>query len=409
MPYLNNPVSIGSTQPDQDGKHKLSARLLPFVAVLISCSLYVAHTFFGGGNEHLIMDSLAYLQISSGQSVGVPFDIRILAPTLAALTAGITGLSVSAAFKILTSVALLGSLLILKRLLNHRGSSWQWQTAVLLALGCSLAVTFGFTPILVDPFLLLVTCLTIVALDAGKLIPALVLTCVAVLTKEFGLFLAPIWSFYSYRRGYRRFALGGMVAPIATFVILLVVRHSDVGGTFMGWRAYAYHYLFDYQLSVLRLRGPMNYVMLLYVGAWCGVWPTILVASMWIRSRFTRSAGVDLYRIGFLVLLICLPLLLLGDWSRNLIVLVPFASLVAARHPLAGDRYFVWLVAIGGLATALARPLHSDSPTPQLIVVGVTIVSLISSLLIAAKIVRFVMATSSESLDTNAAGSAVLA
>lgn len=337
---------------------------------------------------------MAYLQISSGQSAGVPFDIRILVPTLAAYTAGITGLSVSATFNTLTSLALLGSLLILKRLLNQVGSSWQWQTAVLLAFGCSLAVTFGYTPILVDPFLLLVTCLTVIGLDGGKLIAALVLTCVAVLTKEFGLFLAPVWSFYAYRRGYRIFALAGLVAPIATFVILLVARHSDAGSTFMGWRPYAYHYLFDYQLSVLRLRGAMSYVKLLYMGAWCGVWPTILVASMGIRSRFPLSAGVDVYRIGFVVSLICLPLLLPGDWSRNLIVLVPFASIVAASHPLASDRYFVGLVAIGGFTTALARPFHGDSPTPQGIVLTVTILSLLSSILIVTKIVRFIASTS---------------
>src|SRR5262249_18565791 len=163
--------------------------LIPWLAVMVSSSVYTAHSFWGAGSSHRILDSWAYLEISASQSAGVPFDIRILVPWLAAHIASFSGFSVSSAYNLLTSLALLGSLLIVRQLLAKRGSSWQWQTAVLLAFGCSLAVTFGYTPILVDPFLLLVTCLTIVTLDGGKLIVALALTCVAVLTKEFGLFL----------------------------------------------------------------------------------------------------------------------------------------------------------------------------------------------------------------------------
>src|SRR5262249_44358942 len=227
------------------------------------------------------------------------------------------------------------------------------------------------TPTLVDPFLLFVTCLTIAALDNGKLLVALGLTCVAVLTKEFGLFLAAVWAFYAYRSGYRRLVWVGLMAPIATLVILLVVCHSQAPGPFIGWRPYAYHYLFDYQLSVLRLRGVTIYVKLLYMGAWCGLWPTFLVATMCIRDRFMRSAATDVFRIGTVVLLICLPLLLLGDWSRNLIVLVPFSCIVAATHPLASDRYFIWLIAIGGLTTALARPFHGE-PIPTAFMVSMS-------------------------------------
>lgn len=366
----------------------------PWLALIISTALYLAHSLWGGGSSHLILDSWAYLQISSGQPAGVPFDTRILVPSLAAFIAGVTGLSVPAAFNILTSLALLVSLLILKQRLNQRGSSWGWQTAVLLAFGCSLAVTFGYTPILVDPALLLVACLTIIALDAGKLVVALVLTCVAVFTKEFGLFLGPIWALYAYSRALRRLAWAGLLAPIVTLVIVVLLHRSDAAVGFLGWKPYAFHYLFDYQLSVLRLRGLTSYAKLLYMGSWCALWPIVIVATMSIRSGSMRSAGIDVYRIGFVVLLVCLPLLLLGDWSRNLIVLVPFASIVAASHPLASDRYFVSLVAIGGFTTALARPFHGDSPTPQGIVLTVTILSLISSILILRKIVGFIASTS---------------
>jgi hypothetical protein len=215
-----------------------------------------------------------------------------------------------------------------------------------------------------------------------------------VLTKEFGLFLGPIWAFYAYRRGLGKLAWAGLIAPIVTLVIVLLLRRSDAALAFFGWRPYAFHYLFDYQLSVLRLRGLTDYTKLLYMGWWCALWPSILVATMCLRSGSMGSRGIDVYRIGFAVLLVCLPLLLLGDWSRNLIVLVPFASVVAASHPLARDRFFVGLFAIGGFTTALARPFHGDSPTPQGIVVTVTILSLISSILILTKIVRFIASTS---------------
>ncbi|HKA23136.1 MAG TPA: hypothetical protein VKN18_33015 [Blastocatellia bacterium] len=375
-----------------------SARVFPAVAVTIACLLYAIHSFFGGGNEHRILDSWAYLQISDGQSAGVPFDIRVLVPWLAAHTAILSGLSVSAAYNLLTSLALLGSLLILKQLLTQRGSSWQWQTAVLLAFGCSLAVTFGYTPILVDPFLLLVTCLTIVALVKGKLVAALVLTCVAVLTKEFGLFLVPVWAFYTYRLGYRKSACVGLLAPIAIFVVVVLVRHSDAPAVFPGWKPYAYHYLFDYQLSVLRLRGLSSYLKLLYMGAWCGLWPTSLLAAMCILDRSIRSTAIGVYRIGLAVLLVSLPILLPGDWSRNLIVLVPFSSIVAAKHPLARDRYFIGLIAIGGLTTALARPFHGE-PLPAALMISMTAFSLISSVMIAIKLVQYTFWSSRLEID----------
>jgi len=379
---------------------KTTATLNKFIlwlAVIVSISAYVAHSFWGGGSQHRILDSFAYLQISAGQSAGVPFDIRILVPWLAANIAIFTGLSISAAYNLLTSLALLGSLLILKQILTERGSSWQWQTAVLLAFGCSFAVTFGYTPILVDPFLLLVTCLTVVALDRRKLAAALVLSCLAVLTKEFGLFLVPVWALYTYRLGYRKSACVGMLAPIAIFVVVVLVRHSDAPAVFPGWKPYAYHYLFDYQLSVLRLRGLSSYLKLLYMGAWCGLWPTLLLGAFCILDRSDRLAA-DVYRIGLAVLLISLPILLPGDWSRNLIVLVPFSSIVAAKHPLARDRYFVGLIAIGGLTTALARPFHGE-PLPAGLTISMMAFSLISSVMIVIKLVHYTFWSSRLEID----------
>ena len=373
-------------------------KVLPWLAILISCVLYAAHFFLGGGINHFILDSAAYLQVASGEPSGVPFDIRILTPFSSALIARVSGISIPAAFQLLTPSVLFASLLILRRCIKKRDGSPEWQAAVLLAFGCSLAVTFGYTPILVDPTLLLIVCITVSALDSGRLLLALALACLAVFTKEFGLFLGIVWSLYVYRLGYRRLALAGLTAPIATLLILLVVRHSDVAGTFIGWRPYAFHYLFDYQLMVLRLRGPMSYTKLLYMGAWCGIWPVLLVATLGIRSRSVQSAVSDVFRIGLFISLLCLPLLLLGDWSRNLIVVVPFASVVASGHPLARDRHFVLLLATGGLSTALARPFHGE-PQAIAVLLPITAVSVISAGIMLFKLFQCCISTSSLPID----------
>src|SRR5262249_27600306 len=156
----------------------------------------------GGGSAHRILDSSAYLQISNGEQVSVPFNTRIVTPLLARLIASVAGLSPSAAFQVLTPITLLASLLLLSEAIRKRGGSATWQAGVLLAFGCSLAVTFGYTPVLADPMLLLLVCLTIAALDAGHLAVALSLACLAALTKEYGVVLGLVWSSHAYRRGF---------------------------------------------------------------------------------------------------------------------------------------------------------------------------------------------------------------
>lgn len=373
-------------------------RSLPWLAVIFSSALYAAHFFFGGGSGHLILDSFAYLQLSDGQQTAVPFNTRILTPLLAKLVAYASGLSTSTAFKLLTPAELLTSLFVLRGFIRKRGGSAEWQAAVLLAFGCSLAVTFGYTPILVDPTFLLLTCLTIAALDAGHLLAALALACIAALTKEFGLFLVPIWSFYAYRQGFRKFAYAGLIVPVAPLLIVLFVRQSSAGVGFPGWPTYASHLMFEYQLSVFRLRAPGGYAKLLYMGSWCGLWPVLFISTYSVFSRLIKRARVSADQIAFAVLLTGLPVLLLGDWSRNLIILVPFACIVAAAHPLTRERYFALLLAVGGLSTALARPFHSETPLPHLLMLTMTAISVVSSLLIGIKILRFAPSSSGPQL-----------
>jgi hypothetical protein len=382
------------------GEEGALGRVLPRFSIAICSAVYSAHYFLGGGRGHLILDSWAYLGLSHGEQAAVPFNTRIATPFLAALIAAATGLSTSAAFKLLSPAALLASLLILQGLIRRRGGSAEWQAAVLLAFGCSLAVTFGYTPILVDPTFLLLTCLILAVLDAGHLAAALVLACIAALTKEFGLVLAPIWSFYAYRRGFRKFAYAGLIVPAATLLIVLFARQSSAGVGFPGWSTFASHLVFEYQLSVFRQRGPGDYAKLVYMWSWCGLWPVFFISTYSVISRLIKRARVSADQMAFAVLLTGLPVLLLGDWGRNLIIMVPFACIVATAHPLARDRRFALLLAVGGLSTALARPFHSEAPPPYLLTLVMTIVSAASSLAIGMILLWYAHSSGARELDS---------
>ncbi len=104
------------------GALELKKRAIIWAALVFVSGLYAFH-FFEGGREKIITDSLAYLQLSEGQAVGVPFNMRILKPSLASLLASLTGLSTWEAFQILTPVEVLLSLLLLAALLRNRGAS----------------------------------------------------------------------------------------------------------------------------------------------------------------------------------------------------------------------------------------------------------------------------------------------
>jgi hypothetical protein len=93
--------------------------------------------------------------------------------------------------------------------------------------------------------------------------------------------------------------------------------------------------------------------------------------------------------IVFTVMLFGLPVLLLGDWGRSLLIIVPFASAVATRHEITGNRRFVALIAIGGVSTAMARPFHGGFLIPEALTIAMTITSIASSVLIGFQILRF--------------------
>src|SRR5262249_28684864 len=134
------------------------------------------------------------------------------------------------AFELLTALELLASLMLIATILRRRGATPQWQAAVLLAFGCSLAVTFGYTPVLVDPLALLLVCLTIATVDRGYLAPALMFACLAALTKEYLILLGPVWAYHVYRRGHSRLAVAG--APMPVLVLLGAVMTFPAGSVF---------------------------------------------------------------------------------------------------------------------------------------------------------------------------------
>jgi len=363
-------------------------RGLAWFALFFSSGLYAAHFFLGGGLGHRILDSWAYLQMSDGQQVGVPFNSRILSSSAAALIAAATGLSASTVFDLLTPASLLWSLFLLRKIIGRRGGSQEWQAAVLLAFGCSLAVTFGYTPVLVDPTLLLFVCLTITALDGGRLALALAAVCAATLTKEYGVVLGVVWAFHAFHYGFRKLACLGLILPAATLLIVVLTRQSNSALGLPTWPAFAFHLMFEYQLSVFRVRGPADYGKLVYLWSWCAVWPTLFIGTFSLFFRRMGRVRMTADQVSFAIVLGTLPVLLLGDWIRSLIIMVPFACIVATAHPLARDRRFASLLAVGGLSTALARPFHSETPPPYLFTLMMTIVSAASSLAIAMILLR---------------------
>ena len=370
---------------------------LILAALLLVGGLYAFH-FFEGGREKLINDSLAYLELSEGKAVGVPFNVRILKPLLASGLASLTGLSTWETFQILTPVELLLSLLLLAALLRHRGASPEWQAAVTLALGSSLAVTFGYTPVMVDTLVLLLTCMVIAAIDRKRIVLSLVLVILAALTKEYGVFLSLVWGLHAYRLGYRRFALLGALTPATVLLILFLVMPTARTGGFEGWRALL-DATFGYHLSLLRFRGPRDYLKILYMWSWSMLWPLLFISALTVMRGVRRWSTLNEDQIDFLTMIVAIPVLLLGDWGRAFLLIVPFSCVAATGHRLTKEHRFAMLLAVGGAATALARPVHGGISPPQLFFISMAAVSVAVSVLIAFEIARARPATATPLYD----------
>ena len=377
---------------------------LPWLALLCSVLIYALHFFVGGGRTKLITDSQAYLVLAQGEHMGAPYHSRILGPFVASLVASSLGVSNRAAFQLLTPIALLASLLLLRKILSKRGGNIGWQAAVLLALGSALAVTFGYTPVMVDPLLLLLACLTIMTLSNRQYTAAIVLGIIAALTKEYGLLLGFVSSVVAYRRGHRKLALIGALLPLVVFLVATLPRSGSSRVGEQAWTSFFYA-MFGYHIQVFRFRGASEYPKLLYMWIWSVIWPVLVIGAGVVIARLRNRGRLGDDEAGYAVMVCALPILLLGDWGRVLLVVVPFGCAVATSHRLAGQRRFAVLLAVGGLATALARPFHSEALPPYAFTILMTLISVVASSLLGIMILRFGAAKPSPQLDQEMSGS----
>lgn len=373
-------------------------RSLPWLAMLCSVSLFALHFFVGGGRTRLITDSYNYLSVSQGEPPGTPFNTRVAGPFIAWVIASASGASNLAAFQILTFFAVVASLLLLRRLISGQGGSPEWQAAILLSFGCALAATFGYIPVMADPLLLFLTCATLVALQRGHFAGAIVSAALAALTKEYGLLLGPVISIVACRRGHRKAAYVGALLPVISFLAATLLPAGSSGHGFHSWRSFV-SAMFGYQVDLFHLRGPSEYFKLLYMWSWSALWPGLVIAFGIALSRLRNRIRMQDHEVAFLVMLLALPILLLGDWGRSLLIVVPFGCVVATSHSLAKSNQFAALLAIGGLSTALARPFHSDPRLPLALTLTMTVISVASSILIGVKILRLAPSGSSEHLQ----------
>lgn len=374
-------------------------RSLPWLALGFSILLYCVHFFIGGGRAKIITDSDAYLFMAGGGSLGPPYQSRVLGPFLASLLASALGISPHSAFRILTPAALLISLILLRRIISRQGGSIYWQAALLLAFGCALGTTFGYTPVMIDPLLLVFTCLAIVALERGHLLAAFVLAALACLTKEYGIFIALAVAVIVYFRGHQRIAITGGLASAAPLVILALSASTLSSGPLPGWQRFLSAML-GYHTSVYRFRGSSEYPKILYMWSWSVLWPVLLISAGIVLAVLRRRKALTDHQIGLCVCLFALPLLLLGDFGRTLLIVVPFACAVATSHPLARSSKFAALLAVGGLSTALARPFHGESSLPQALPLVMTLISIAASLLLAVMTLRFAASPPGSNLDS---------
>lgn len=372
--------------------------LLPWLALLCSVLLFGLHFFAAGGRNRLINDSRGYLSIAQGERGGTPFDSRVFAPFIAAMIAKTTGVSGQAAFQILSFVSLIGSLLLLKKMIRNRGGELEYQAAMLLSLGAGLAATFGDTPVMIDPPLLVLACLTVLAVDHGNWLGLLILSVLAALTKEYGLLFGLLIALICWRNKCRKYAIAGMLLPVASLLFVLISGPPSERPAIDSWHNFI-NGMLGYHRYLLQFRGPVEYLELQYMWSWSVLWPVFVIAGVIVGSRLRRHSRMTDDEIGFALMLLAIPLLLLGDWGRALLIVVPFACTVAVAHPLARDRYFLFVLGLGGLSTALARPFHSTPPPPTALTLAMTVMSVAASVLIAVRIVKSLASKSTPYLD----------
>lgn len=197
-----------------------------------------------------------------------------------------------------------------------------------------------------------------------------------------------VWALHAHRSGRGHAAHLGALLLGASLAIAAIT--SSVGTTSAGFQGHQefLRALFGYHLSLVRLRGPFDYLKILYMWSWSILWPMFMPAIASLLSSFKRRELIKQDHLDFAVMLVAVPILFLGDWGRALLLVVPFSLNVAALHPLAKDARFVWLLAIGGASTVLARPLHTPVAPPAIFTASMMGMSIASSALLIFLIAR---------------------
>ncbi|PYP86061.1 MAG: hypothetical protein DMF61_14600 [Blastocatellia bacterium AA13] len=356
---------------------------LAFAAAL---TVYAFQFVYEGGRQFISTDGNLYLALSRGEAVSVPINTRIVKPYAAAAIVSLTKLDAADVFRLLTSIEIPAALLVLFVILRRRNSSSEWQAFTIAAVGIPAAATFGHTPVLVDSTLLLLTVLTIAALDRGKLALGLIFACLAALTKEYGLWLGFVWMLHAYRRGHRAACLNGLLPAVLLIAVMWTLPGARSGVS--GWGGF-FQGAIGYQQWIYHQGGAANYPKTLYIWSWSAVWPLLFVAvlSVCAQLRGWRELSADLQ--DFSIMMTAMPLLLLPDWDRALLLIVPFACVVAAAHPLSRRIRFISVVASGSIATTLARPLYINVAPPRVLIMAMMLASFAASLFVLVMISRF--------------------
>ena len=336
-------------------------------------ALYAYQFWIQGGRNYLSVDGQIYLAVARGETVMWPLNTRLLVPLIASQLSRALGISAHSAFLLITPVCLFTSLVLLVQFLVRRGASIAYQAAIVLAFGSAMAVLFGHTPLLVDTPLLLLACLTIAALDRQRFGLALVVICVATLTKEYGALLALPWAVETYKRSGWRMA-GAALIPILILIGAMLLRPAAPRVTTGE--------LFDYHRTLIAQSGLFVYFKTLYLWMWAVLWPVL--ALLTLRALFAASGKVTLTsdQLRYAALLVGVPLLLLGDIDRAAMHIVPFAGVAATSVVQFQHARICILLSAAGLATSLARPLYTEVSVPRAFTLTMIAISLVCSTLL---------------------------
>jgi hypothetical protein len=372
---------------------------LVYGAIVCVLLVFAFEFFLQDGSAYVSPDGQHYLTIAQGETHVYPYNVRLVKPLIVRGLHALMNLPIQPAYQLLTVIELTASLLLLAMLLRKRNATVWTQVSFIIGFGVSLGVIYGHMPVLVDLALLTVTLLVMVALDKGRLWLALLLIGVAALTKEYGVLLILVWAVHARRRLPAWMAYACACLPLALLFLTMWLNPAPerrVSGEAKSFLDLSMQYLLNLNEHV-----GSSLVKTLYIWLWAVLWPVGLLAILAILRAVKKRLALQPDQIDFAVLLLGVPLLLMGDWNRSLLLLVPFACNASLLHPLAQKKQFNLFILIGGVATAFNNFAFTRLRPPSLFVLTMIALSMAISFLILITIAR-------SFLDRNADSAAAL-